>query len=261
MLWGASFPLALGAASRRGEDPGGLVGRVYAANTAGAILGAARKENLLFADVSQISEPPGQGLSGTVDGRHVLITGRHAAVARGLPLPPLAGGLECIVIVDGRYAATMRFRDTPRTESLSFISHLRPRHAVQRVILVSGDRESEVRYLADELGIKLVANVAAGVLAEDPKKFGGLFILVALPGTQGFYGFLGGFLAMMKLGVLGTLAPITLWQGIQMFAACVPVLASALWAAGALSARAAPAGPARSSRGPAGCPRGSRANS
>ena len=48
-------------------------------------------------------------------------------------------------------------------------------------------------------------------------------ILVALPGTQGFYGFLGAFLAMMKLGVLGTLAPITLWQGIQMFIACVPV--------------------------------------
>jgi spermidine synthase len=40
-LWGASFPLALAAAARRGEDPGGLVGRVYAANTAGAILGAA----------------------------------------------------------------------------------------------------------------------------------------------------------------------------------------------------------------------------
>jgi heavy metal translocating P-type ATPase len=123
---------------------------------AGAILGAARKENLVFADVSQISEPPGQGLSGTVDGRHVLITGRNAPAAREFPLPPLAGGLECIVIVDGRYAATMRFRDTPRTESLSFISHLRPRHAVQRVILVSGDRESEVRYLADELGIKEV---------------------------------------------------------------------------------------------------------
>jgi heavy metal translocating P-type ATPase len=123
---------------------------------ASAILRAAREENLLFADVSQISEPPGQGLSGTVEGRHVLITGRHAAAARNLPLPPLAGGLECIVIVDGHYAAAMRFRDTPRTESLSFIRHLRPRHAVQRVILVSGDRESEVRYLADELGIREV---------------------------------------------------------------------------------------------------------
>jgi spermidine synthase len=38
--WGASFPLALAAAARRGQDPGRLAGRVYAANTAGAILGA-----------------------------------------------------------------------------------------------------------------------------------------------------------------------------------------------------------------------------
>jgi V/A-type H+-transporting ATPase subunit K len=77
--------------------------------------------------------------------------------------------------------------------------------------------------IGSSIGIRLVASVASGVLAEDPKKFGSLFILVALPGTQGFYGFLGAFLAMMKLGVLGTLAPITLWQGVQMFLACVPV--------------------------------------
>jgi len=39
-LWGASFPLALAAAARREQDPGRLVGRVYAANTTGAIAGA-----------------------------------------------------------------------------------------------------------------------------------------------------------------------------------------------------------------------------
>jgi spermidine synthase len=40
ILWGASFPLALAAAAWRGEDGGKLVGKVYAANTVGAILGA-----------------------------------------------------------------------------------------------------------------------------------------------------------------------------------------------------------------------------
>jgi spermidine synthase len=40
ILWGASFPLALGSVARRGEDPGRLVGRVYAANTVGAIFGS-----------------------------------------------------------------------------------------------------------------------------------------------------------------------------------------------------------------------------
>jgi len=40
ILWGASFPLALGAAAGPNQDPGRLVGGVYAANTLGAIAGA-----------------------------------------------------------------------------------------------------------------------------------------------------------------------------------------------------------------------------
>jgi len=40
LLWGASFPLALAGAARRGEDPALLTGEVYAANTAGSIVGA-----------------------------------------------------------------------------------------------------------------------------------------------------------------------------------------------------------------------------
>ena len=40
ILWGASFPLALAAGASRGQDPARLVGRMYAANTAGAIVGA-----------------------------------------------------------------------------------------------------------------------------------------------------------------------------------------------------------------------------
>ena len=40
IFWGASFPLALGAAASRGQDPGRLVGGVYAANTVGAIIGS-----------------------------------------------------------------------------------------------------------------------------------------------------------------------------------------------------------------------------
>jgi spermidine synthase len=39
LLWGASFPLALAAAAARGQDPGRLVGGIYAANTVGGILG------------------------------------------------------------------------------------------------------------------------------------------------------------------------------------------------------------------------------
>jgi len=59
-------------------------------------------------------------------------------------------------VIDDRYAATLRFRDEPRTEGASFIHHLRPKHRFDRLLLVSGDRESEVRYLAERVGIQEV---------------------------------------------------------------------------------------------------------
>ena len=85
------------------------------------------------------------------------ITSRGKLVAQKLAgadqLPPVAGGLECVVAIDQRYAAALRFRDAPRAESRSFVSHLGPKHQFARVMIVSGDRESEVRYLAEQVGI------------------------------------------------------------------------------------------------------------
>ena len=69
-------------------------------------------------------------------------------------LPPgEAAGLECIVIVDDRYAATYRFHDVPRPESRGFVTHLGPRHGFTRILLVSGDRDAEVRRLAQLVAI------------------------------------------------------------------------------------------------------------
>ena len=84
------------------------------------------------------------------------------------------------------------------------------------------------------IGIGYAAQAANGVLSEDPEKFGSLLILVALPGTQGFYGFIGAFMVLMKVGILGgTLVPLTLHQGLQIFFAALPVaiagLVSAIW--------------------------------
>jgi P-type E1-E2 ATPase len=64
--------------------------------------------------------------------------------------------MECILLLDGAYAAAFRFHDAPRKESSAFIRHLAPRHQVNKVMLVSGDREAEVRYLAAEVGISEV---------------------------------------------------------------------------------------------------------
>src|SRR5262249_4378327 len=71
-------------------------------------------------------------------------------------LPPAGGGLECVLLIDGRYAALLRFRDRPRADGAPFVGHLRPRHGFERVLLVSGDREGEGRHLADLVGIREV---------------------------------------------------------------------------------------------------------
>jgi heavy metal translocating P-type ATPase len=122
-----------------------------------AILAAAKADGIQLPEATEVSEPPGQGLRGTVTGRPVQITSRRQLGAQPLAgddqLPAEAGGLECVVAIDQRYAATLRFRDAPRAESRSFVGHLGPKHQIARVMLVSGDRESEVRYLAEEVGI------------------------------------------------------------------------------------------------------------
>jgi heavy metal translocating P-type ATPase len=118
-----------------------------------AILDAAQDANLPMGLVSEISERPGEGLKGTVGQRTVWITSRKKVIDRPLVLPPVAPGLECLLFVDDVYAATFRFHDMPRAESRTFIKHLSPRHAVSRVLIVSGDRDQEVRHLAKQVGI------------------------------------------------------------------------------------------------------------
>ena len=54
---------------------------------------------------------------------------------------------------DGRCAAVLRVRDEPRQESRAFIGHLKPRHQVTKIVLLSGDREPQVSYLAQQVGI------------------------------------------------------------------------------------------------------------
>ena len=141
---------------------------------AAAVVQAAAERSLRLAEVEAVAERAGEGLSGRVrrpDGagepHDVTITSRAKLAvldpAGAAALPPVAGGLECVVLVDGRTAALLRFRDTPRADGRSFVNHLGPAHRLSRVMLVSGDRESEVRWLADLVGIR---EVYAGIEPE-----------------------------------------------------------------------------------------------
>ncbi len=122
---------------------------------AGAVVTGAESRGLALEEASGVSEEPGHGLSGVVGGRDVRVIGRGAvAAAARAALPPPAPGLECVVLLDGAPAATLRFRDEARPESRPFLAHLTPKHGVDRVLIVSGDRESAVRDLARSVGVR-----------------------------------------------------------------------------------------------------------
>jgi V/A-type H+/Na+-transporting ATPase subunit K len=68
------------------------------------------------------------------------------------------------------------------------------------------------------IGIGYPGRAAAGVLSEDPSKFGSLFLLVVLPGTQGFYGFVAAFL------IIGNIPNVVnISQGMQLLFAALPI--------------------------------------
>ena len=126
LLWGASFPLALGAVAREIDDPGRVVGRVYAANTVGAIVGALATGLVLVGTVgSQVTQQILIGiaaLSGllllvgaspaTESVTQPAIRARSAAILVAVvclgalvlarTVPPLPG----VLVAYGRYAAT-----------------------------------------------------------------------------------------------------------------------------------------------------------
>jgi heavy metal translocating P-type ATPase len=122
-----------------------------------AILEAAQESKLTLKDASEVQELPGDGLRAMIAGRAVHITSRKKLASlypeQAAALPEAVAGMECVVLVDNRYAGALRFRDEPRPEGAHFIQHLGPRHGIKRVLLVSGDRASEVAYLAERVGI------------------------------------------------------------------------------------------------------------
>jgi V/A-type H+-transporting ATPase subunit K len=86
-------------------------------------------------------------------------------------------------------------------------------------------------------GVGMVGQAGAGLVSEDPSKFGKALILQILPGTQGLYGFLTAFLLLVRIGVIGgdSVADLTLSEGLMYFAACMPMAiggyVSAIWQA------------------------------
>ena len=72
-------------------------------------------------------------------------------------------------------------------------------------------------------GVGIVGQASAGLLTEDPGKFGKALILQALPGTQGIYGLITAFIILFKIGILGTPVQLTVAQGGYFLMASLPI--------------------------------------
>jgi V/A-type H+-transporting ATPase subunit K len=87
--------------------------------------------------------------------------------------------------------------------------------------------------IGSAIGIGIAARSATGILSEKPERYGQVFIMVLLPGTQGLYGFLAAFLVMLNLNFFGEGGPpeVPVKIGLQVLAACLPISFAGLMSA------------------------------
>ncbi|MBQ2767648.1 MAG: V-type ATP synthase subunit K [Clostridia bacterium] len=93
----------------------------------------------------------------------------------------------------------------------------------QNLALLGAGRAVFFAGMGSARGVGMVGESVAGLLTEDPSKFGKALILQALPATQGIYGLITAFLILFKIGVLGTPVELTVAQGAYFIMAALPI--------------------------------------
>ena len=74
------------------------------------------------------------------------------------------------------------------------------------------------------MGVGIAGQAAAGVMSEKPELFAKVLIMQLLPGTQGIYGLLVGFIALSQIGVIGGGAgEMSVATGLMYCAVCLPI--------------------------------------
>ena len=110
------------------------------------------------------------------------------------------------------------------------------------VFALTGAAVAALAGIGSAAGVGIAGQAAAGVLADDPGKFGRTLIMQALPGTQGIYGLLMAFLIFIRTGLLGgAMIDLSISQGLYILASGIPVGAVGIWS-GVSQGRAAAAG-------------------
>ena len=85
--------------------------------------------------------------------------------------------------------------------------------------------------IGSAIGVGIAGEAAAGVITEDPNKFRKVLGLQLLPGTQGIYGLLIGFITLTQIGIMGGDPNVSVAKGLLYLAACLPMAFVGLWSA------------------------------
>ena len=92
------------------------------------------------------------------------------------------------------------------------------------IAIFGGALAAALAGIGSAIAVGRVGRAAAGVVTEDPSKFGKVLILEILPGTQGLYGFLIAFLLFNQIGLIsGNVDSLTSSQGLMYLCACLPM--------------------------------------
>ena len=85
--------------------------------------------------------------------------------------------------------------------------------------------------IGSAIGVGIAGEAAAGVITEYPNKFSKVLVLQLLPGTQGIYGLLIGFITLTQIGIMGGDPNVSVAKGLLYLAACLPMAFVGLWSA------------------------------
>ena len=141
---------------------------------AAAIVAAASERKLALASVKDFDSPSGKGVTGTIEGRRVVIGNRLMMQAAGIDVSALEktaedlrgeGATAIFVAIDGKPAGVLAIADPIKTTTAEAMRFLRD--AGIRVVMLTGDNRTTAQAVARKLGI---ADVEAEILPEDKAK-------------------------------------------------------------------------------------------
>ena len=126
---------------------------------AATLIDAARERGLTLATPSDVTEEPGAGIAGRVNGRAVVVGGDKYVRARSTGPDPTAldpaitrTGVTVAVAVDGRLAGTIVLEDAIRDDALKVLADLR-RAGVEKIVLASGDEPKAAKRVGQAMGV------------------------------------------------------------------------------------------------------------